>query len=158
MLDDLTDLNENGTTNAERTPWDVNFKEEWPRVLTLACGTVDMGAYEYGDCPYDINGDRVVDLSDLTLLLGCFGINCTGAPKNCCVADLNCDVVIDISDLSLLLSHYSTGCLCLGSEGREYSMMSGPPDPLTDWLLSASPEEVLDWWFAGQPPVGGDDR
>ncbi len=54
-------------------------------------------------CPGDLNGDRVVDIQDLTILLSCFGSSGCG--------DLNCDGVTDEQDLSLLLAGYDRVCL-----------------------------------------------
>lgn len=48
-------------------------------------------------CPGDLNGDNVVDVSDLLILLGAWG-PCPG-----CAADLNGDNVVDVSDLLILL-------------------------------------------------------
>lgn len=52
-------------------------------------------------CVTDINGDCVVDVSDLLILLSSWG-SCPD-PTNC-PADLNFDHVVDVSDLLLLLS------------------------------------------------------
>jgi hypothetical protein len=53
-------------------------------------------------CPGDLNGDRVVDFDDLSILLGCFESSACG--------DLNCDGVTDEQDLSLLLATYDRVC------------------------------------------------
>ncbi len=49
--------------------------------------------------PADINGDGVVDVSDLLLLLSAWGESCT-------MADLNDDGNVNVSDLLLLLSNW----------------------------------------------------
>ncbi len=49
----------------------------------------------------DLNGDGVVDVSDLLILLGAWG-SCSGQ----CPADLNGDGVVDVSDLLMLLSNW----------------------------------------------------
>lgn len=54
-------------------------------------------------CPGDVNGDRLVDLSDLAVLLGAFG---TTAAES----DLNGDGVVDLGDLALLLGAFGTIC------------------------------------------------
>lgn len=54
-------------------------------------------------CPGDLNGDHVVDLEDLSILVSCFKLSACG--------DLNCDGVTDEKDLSLLLSNYDRVCL-----------------------------------------------
>jgi hypothetical protein len=46
----------------------------------------------------DINGDGVVNVSDLLILLGSWG-DCSGV----CPSDLNCDGVVNVSDLLILL-------------------------------------------------------
>jgi len=48
-------------------------------------------------CPGDLNGDTVVNVSDLLILLGDWG-SCPG-----CAADLNGDNVVNVSDLLILL-------------------------------------------------------
>jgi len=51
--------------------------------------------------PGDINGDGIVDGSDLGLLLSLWG---TDSPQ----ADLNGDGIVDLSDLNILLSNWTT--------------------------------------------------
>ncbi len=53
-------------------------------------------------CPGDLNGDRVVNADDLSILQSSFG-NDGGA-------DINADGITDIRDLTLLLSHYGESC------------------------------------------------
>jgi len=84
--------------------------------LTLAAGetrTIQCGL-TYGQitpaalrppCIGDVNGDRVVDLADLALLLGGFG---TVAP--CLAADLDHDGQVSLTDLALLLANFGTVC------------------------------------------------
>lgn len=50
----------------------------------------------------DLNGDGVVNVSDLLILLGSWG-ECPDGP---CPADLNGDGVVDVSDMLLLLSNW----------------------------------------------------
>ncbi len=52
----------------------------------------------------DINGDGVVDVSDLLALLQSWG-ECPGGPHEC-PADLNGDGVVDVSDLLILLTNW----------------------------------------------------
>ncbi len=54
-------------------------------------------------CPADLNGDGVVDVSDLLMLLSDWG-SCPGD----CPADLNGDGVVDVSDLLMLLSDWGS--------------------------------------------------
>jgi len=63
----------------------------------------DIGSYEYqADCPGDLNGDRVVDVCDLMILLSAYGVDDGG--------DLNCDGVTDRADLGVLLAHWGEAC------------------------------------------------
>ncbi|MBI5863663.1 MAG: hypothetical protein HZB38_03970 [Planctomycetes bacterium] len=158
---DETDVNDSGTVEPV-IPWDF---DKGPRLLVTQPGDndhiVDMGAYE--EClAGDIDGNGRVELSDLTQLLACFGLMACNSAPPCCIADIAgpssaCfDGAVDISDLALLLGQFGLVCpserLTIG--GGEESMMGGS-DPLTEWLRSAAPEDVLDWWYAGMPPIGG---
>lgn len=123
--------------------------------------TVDMGAHEHCHGDFDFSG--VVDISDLTFLLSCFGFPSCGLPTaNCCLADFDGNGVVELQDLAFFLPNYGIDCKAVNGfaigGGSENSSISGPSNPIADWLRSATPEEVLDWWFAGQPPVGGEDR
>jgi hypothetical protein len=59
-------------------------------------------------CPGDLNGDEVVNLTDLALLLAHYGTTSGASPDE---GDLDCDGDVDLSDLALLLSVYGTSCL-----------------------------------------------
>jgi predicted outer membrane repeat protein len=64
---------------------------------------VDMGTYEFqlpGSCPWDLNGDDLVGISDLLILLGAWGPN-PGHP-----ADINGDGFVGIGDLLALLANW----------------------------------------------------
>jgi hypothetical protein len=56
-----------------------------------------FGVPAVSNCPADLNGDNVVNVSDLLILLGAWGA-CPG-----CDADLNGDDVVNVSDLLILL-------------------------------------------------------
>ena len=56
-------------------------------------------------CPGDLNGDGVVDLTDLALLLSDF--DCTGGG---CSGDVDGDGDTDLTDLAVLLSNFDTAC------------------------------------------------
>jgi hypothetical protein len=60
-------------------------------------------------CNADLDGDGIVGIPDLTILLGCLGLPPTGG---CAVADINCDGVIDPADEAILQCQFG-----------------GPPDP-----------------------------
>ncbi len=53
-------------------------------------------------CPGDANGDRVVDLTDLGIVLGAFGVSADG--------DLDGDGVTGLSDLGILLAQFGVPC------------------------------------------------
>jgi hypothetical protein len=54
----------------------------------------------------DLNGNGVVDLSDIVVLLSYWGKCTPSSSYKCYQADLNCDGVIDLSDISVLLSYW----------------------------------------------------
>ncbi len=58
-----------------------------------------------GICPGDVNGDGVVDLGDLGILLANFGM--PGTPAT---GDLNNDGVVDLTDLGVVLAEFGTDC------------------------------------------------
>ena len=69
---------------------------------------VDMGAYEFQlPCPWDLDGDGVVSVPDLLLLLGDFG-SCDGSP-----ADFDGDGCVTVVDLLALIANFGP---CPGSE------------------------------------------
>ncbi len=68
---------------------------------------VDMGAYEFlpfPSPPGDLNGDGVVGIIDLLMLLAGWG-DCPALPEQCS-ADLNYDCVVGIGDLLTLLANW----------------------------------------------------
>lgn len=59
-----------------------------------------------GQCPGDLNGDGVIDTTDLGTLLGAFGNSVTPGTG----ADLNGDGVVDTTDLGTLLGAFGQAC------------------------------------------------
>ncbi len=59
------------------------------------------------DCPEDINGDGVIDLNDLSVLLIHFGTASGAAHAD---GDIDGDGDVELSDLSMLLAEYGTTC------------------------------------------------
>lgn len=57
------------------------------------------------DRPTDLNGDGLVNLNDLTLLLAAFGA-CTGGPTFNALADLDGDGCIGLTDLTIFLADF----------------------------------------------------
>lgn len=60
-------------------------------------------------CAGDVNGDDIVDLNDLTLLLATFGLS-SGDPGYNAGADFDGNGAIDLSDLTALLARFGTIC------------------------------------------------
>lgn len=58
-------------------------------------------------CPGDLTGDRLVDLSDLAIVLANYGLSGTATPAQ---GDLTGDHNVDLSDISLILSLYGQTC------------------------------------------------
>jgi hypothetical protein len=69
-------------------------------------GSGDSSFSTAGTCPADLNGDGVVDLADLGILLADFGC----APPGPCVGDINGDGSTDLADLGILLSEFGNTC------------------------------------------------
>jgi hypothetical protein len=65
-------------------------------------GILSVSCSDAPPCPADLNGDNVVDVLDLLLLLDTWG-TCVG-----CAADLNGDGVVDVLDLLLLLDAWGS--------------------------------------------------
>jgi hypothetical protein len=70
--------------------------------FTFTGGFWAAGAAPEPDCPADLNGDDVVDVSDLLQLLADWGW-CPGCP-----ADINDDDAVDVSDLLEILAQWGT--------------------------------------------------
>ena len=72
-----------------------------PRIIG---SVVDRGAYEFtGTCTGDVNGDGVIDLADLTIVLSNFG-------QNVPFGDANGDGVVDLVDLNIVLAAFGQPC------------------------------------------------
>jgi glucose/arabinose dehydrogenase len=72
-------------------------------IVEFTPGAVYRVRYE-GPGPGDLNGDGVVDVIDLLMLLDAWG-ECLGGPQEC-VEDINGDGVVDVLDLLILLDHW----------------------------------------------------
>jgi hypothetical protein len=57
-------------------------------------------------CPGDFNGDRNVDLADLSILIAHFG----SSVDRCSNGDLDGDGDVDLADLSVLIARFGTNC------------------------------------------------
>ena len=63
-------------------------------------------AHIHSMCPADINGDGMVDLADLGILLADFGC----VPPGPCVGDIDADGDTDLADLGILLANFGMTC------------------------------------------------
>lgn len=70
---------------------------------------VDMGAFEYQarSCPADLDGDGIVGLADLAVVLANFG--CAPNPA-ACAGDIDGDGDVELSDLAAELAVFGTTC------------------------------------------------
>jgi hypothetical protein len=71
-----------------------------------ATSTIDDGTCDFTscDCPEDVNGDGVISVADILVLLGEFG--CTSG----CSVDINDDDATNVQDILLLLAAFGTSC------------------------------------------------
>lgn len=71
-----------------------------------ATSTIDDGTCDFTscDCPEDVNGDGVISVADILVLLGEFG--CTSG----CSVDINGDDATNVQDILLLLAAFGTTC------------------------------------------------
>jgi hypothetical protein len=105
----------------------------------LACGRLDMGAFEVQECPErifrrgDVNGDGRIDITDPVATLGYLfsGAAEPGCPKS---ADVNDDGSLNIADPIALLSY-----LFLGGEEPRPPFPGCGPDPTADGLPCGRP-------------------
>lgn len=105
-----------------------------------------------------MDGDLDSDISDLAIVLGCYGQSpCIGT---CCDSDFDEDGDVDISDLSFMLSNYGYDCKPETGEGLTGGgdSLTGGDDPTTEWIRNATVEDIIRWWEAGMPPIGDDYR
>lgn len=85
--------------------WQGNYR----CVVTNSCGSATSAVAHIGPvppCPADLNGDNVVDISDLTGLLSNFGIG-GATPEQ---GDLDGDGDVDLTDLAMMLSSFGLPC------------------------------------------------
>jgi hypothetical protein len=71
-------------------------------------GVIMVASPAAAPCPGDVNGDRVVDLSDLAILLAHFG---TLSGATLADGDLDGDGDVDLADLAQLLGSFGTNCV-----------------------------------------------
>lgn len=103
LVSDDADLDQDNN-RIEQVPLDLN---DDPRIRNTV---VDKGAFEYQppcSLTADLNGDAVVNLTDLASLLAHFGTP-SGATK--AQGDVDGDHDVDLTDLSTLLSQFGSSC------------------------------------------------
>lgn len=108
------------------------------------------------DCLGDLNGDRVVNSTDLNIVLTDFG--CTAGPGNC-PGDADGDGDTDSTDLNIVLTAFGTECGCDSGEGEgggeAMIVLGGPGQPSTIDFVNvwASSLGYADWqaWVADLP-------
>ncbi len=89
------------------------YPENWSVGDTLGLDNDGDGIYDEADsdcrppCPADLNGDRIVDMADLDILLSNFGRPSGAQPED---GDLNGDGAIGLGDLSRLLQAFGQDC------------------------------------------------
>lgn len=90
-----------------KTPWLPHGP--WATVPTNGWQEADLRTLASLACPGDVNADAVVDLTDLSLLLGAYG-SVVGAPGFVAGADFDANGIIDLGDLSILLGNFGIVC------------------------------------------------
>lgn len=112
------DLNRIGELDTPGSVFDIDFSSDG---RTLVAGGKAVHANSLGrgrdtyavritlDCTGDVNGDGVVDLTDLAVLLSAFDA-CTGDPLYDPNIDIDGSGCIDLTDLAVLLSHFDEVC------------------------------------------------
>lgn len=87
------------------TNTDFQTGEWYPAPEVGAVATLTVTGTPAGGTPGDVNGDGVVDLSDLTLLLSSFG-QCNGDAGYLAAADFDGTGCVELGDLTILLGNY----------------------------------------------------
>lgn len=64
------------------------------------------GEVDVSNCPWDLNGDNVVNSDDMNILLSQFGICPTDLCEDCCPGDFNGDGIVNVNDLTALLANF----------------------------------------------------
>ncbi|MEE8155827.1 MAG: right-handed parallel beta-helix repeat-containing protein [Phycisphaerales bacterium] len=123
--DDVGDLDDDGNTG-EETPYDLDLLDRTQDSSADCVETVDMGAYEFQPCLWDLDNDCSVGASDLLALLAAWGTD-PGAPP-----DFDCDSNVGASDLLTLLANWG---LCPCGTGAEPPSLQ---DELDDACLSGA--------------------
>lgn len=87
-----------------------NFTQNGPAVGSQATAPTEIAVWmPSAACAGDVNGDGVIDLNDLSLLLSSFGL-CAGHPAFLASADFDADGCIALADLTVLLAAFGGAC------------------------------------------------
>lgn len=89
----------------ESSGWGISNSPDPVIGSTVGYDAVLIAAYAPQPCPGDINGDRVVDSTDLSILLGNFG-----GPGGAAQGDVDGNGIVDSTDLAILLSVFGSTC------------------------------------------------
>lgn len=81
---------------------DINALRAMPLIGPDVASTFEA-VFASPDCPGDANGDMVVNLEDLNIVLANFAKGPDG--------DVNGDGVVDLADLNLVLGHFGEECV-----------------------------------------------
>lgn len=130
-----------------------------PNVTNKGIGVekyLDMGAYEARDCdalcPGDFDGNGIVDLVDLNIVLFNFGATNVGSCRD---GDATGDGQVDLTDLNVVFFNFGTTC----GQGATASMLarSVTPLPLPAYLQQLG---FTDWktYKAHVQSLSGSDR
>jgi len=95
-----------GTVFAQDLDCGYNCATDCTLALPLSAAVLSPAA---PPCPADIDGNGVVELGDLAILLSAFG-SCTGQPAYRPEADLDASGCVELADLAILLSAFGTSC------------------------------------------------
>ena len=115
---------------------------------------VDMGAYEFQlPCPWDLNGDGVVNVLDLIELVMSFG------PCEDCSADIDDDGIVNVLDLIALIMNFGPcpGTPCVWDVNGDGIVDQLDLQAVTSNLGPCDDPEVCPWDINGDGVVNGQD-
>ncbi len=114
---------------------------------------VDMGAYAFQPCPWDLNGDGVVNVLDLIELVMSFG-PCEGCP-----ADINEDGTVNVLDLIALIMNFGPcpGTPCVWDVNGDGVVDQSDVQAVTSNLGPCEDPENCPWDVNGDGVVNGTD-
>jgi len=93
----------------------------------------------FNGCPWDVNGDGVIDVLDLIDLLLCFGLP---ADPPCDSADINGDGTVNVLDLIDLLLHFGETCPVKDNDFCESPQPIAVGETLNGTTVGATDDDV----------------